>query len=131
MIVIHVARKPLTEANVASNVVEHGTGSINVDACRVGPEARIQVAAGGLGDGIIWFESKNEYVPGTGREYRIGRRWPANLILGHLPECRCVDEGGTESVDEWDCAPGCPVPNIDAQDLVGAASRFFKRVGGQ
>ena len=35
---ITVARKPLT-GTVAANVLEHGTGALNVDGCRVGDEA--------------------------------------------------------------------------------------------
>src|SRR5690625_5500046 len=31
-----VARKPLAEKTVARNVLAHGTGAINVDACRIG-----------------------------------------------------------------------------------------------
>ena len=33
---IILARKPLSERTVAANVLRHGTGAINVDACRVG-----------------------------------------------------------------------------------------------
>ena len=32
---IVLARKPLSEGTIAANVLEHGTGAINVDACRV------------------------------------------------------------------------------------------------
>jgi site-specific DNA-methyltransferase (adenine-specific) len=35
---ITVARKPLSEKNVASNVLKWGTGAINIDGCRVGTE---------------------------------------------------------------------------------------------
>src|SRR5699024_5158555 len=31
-----LARKPLAEKTVARNVLAHGTGAINVDACRIG-----------------------------------------------------------------------------------------------
>src|SRR5699024_6589872 len=33
---IVLARKPLAEKTVARNVLTHGTGAINIDACRVG-----------------------------------------------------------------------------------------------
>ena len=36
---IVLARKPLAEKTVARNVLEHGTGAINVDACRIEGEA--------------------------------------------------------------------------------------------
>src|SRR5699024_12301767 len=34
---IVLARKPLAEKTVARNVLAHGTGAINVDACRIDP----------------------------------------------------------------------------------------------
>lgn len=35
---ITVARKPISEGNIAANVLRHGTGGINIDGCRVGTE---------------------------------------------------------------------------------------------
>lgn len=35
---ILLARKPLSEKSVARNVLRHGTGGINIDACRIGDE---------------------------------------------------------------------------------------------
>ena len=74
---IVVARKPL-EGTVAANVLEHGTGGINVDGCRVGTG---DDRTGGGPSG------KN---PQGGRTMRggwsnnsmraTGARWPANLI---------------------------------------------------
>jgi site-specific DNA-methyltransferase (adenine-specific) len=71
---ITMARKPLA-GTVAANVLEHGTGAINVDGCRVGTEATITVRNGNSGahgrygkDNRV-FSRKNP--PG---------RWPANLI---------------------------------------------------
>jgi site-specific DNA-methyltransferase (adenine-specific) len=58
---ITMARKPLA-GTVAANVLEHGTGAINVDGCRVGTEATITVRNGN-----------------SGAHGRYGR-WPANLI---------------------------------------------------
>ncbi len=37
---ITVARKPISEATIAANVLKHGTGGINIDACRVGDEGK-------------------------------------------------------------------------------------------
>jgi site-specific DNA-methyltransferase (adenine-specific) len=34
--IICLARKPLSEKTVAANVLEHGTGALNIDGCRVG-----------------------------------------------------------------------------------------------
>lgn len=32
---IYLARKPLSEGNIAKNILKHGTGAINIDACRI------------------------------------------------------------------------------------------------
>jgi DNA modification methylase len=71
---ITVARKPLI-GTVAENVLQHGTGAINVDGCRVGTDGGCAGAGAGArvyGDGLNGPFGKP--VPGTGR-------WPANLIL--------------------------------------------------
>lgn len=69
---ITLARKPF-KGTVAANVIEHGTGGLNVDACRVGEEKRLNGSA----------SSNDIYGQFQGRETQ-GRetqgRWPANLI---------------------------------------------------
>lgn len=70
---IIVARKPLG-MNVAVCVLRHGTGAINVDACRVGIEA-----SGWGGGGSALFEGGLAREGGTARP-SVGR-WPANVIL--------------------------------------------------
>jgi site-specific DNA-methyltransferase (adenine-specific) len=86
---ITMARKPL-EGTVAANVLEHGTGAINVDGCRVGVEpspSALMCASdrvpssckpGEYGDTI-----QNRITPERWQEARPGEqlgRWPANLI---------------------------------------------------
>lgn len=39
---VAVARKPLDEDTVAENVLEHGTGALNIDGCRIDGEERPQ-----------------------------------------------------------------------------------------
>jgi site-specific DNA-methyltransferase (adenine-specific) len=71
---ITVARKPLI-GTVAENVLEHGTGSINVDGCRVGDEPITQHGRAA---------SENRSMSGANYAEESGRawtgRWPANLI---------------------------------------------------
>ena len=74
---ITVARKPFT-GTVAGNVLEHGTGAINIDGCRVGTK-------GGTCKGTFPNEpSKGVYGDGLNGACEIkdiGKgRWPANLI---------------------------------------------------
>jgi DNA modification methylase len=75
---IIVARKPLT-GTVAENVLQWGTGGINIDGCRVGTTNRVpgsvsrtdgQIYNGGWGQ-----EDGSE----SGHNPNIGR-WPANFI---------------------------------------------------
>lgn len=77
---ITVARKPIGEKTVAANVLEHGTGAINVDGCRVGRDS---------GDVSGWSqsgskESENRSMSGGNyaREPKpdSSGRWPANLL---------------------------------------------------
>jgi transcriptional regulator with XRE-family HTH domain len=75
---ITVARKPF-KGTVAANVLEHGTGAINVDGCRVRTEQRYNPPAGNKAGG----NSLNISAVGM-PEDADGRtaagRWPANLI---------------------------------------------------
>ena len=78
---IVLARKPLAEKTVARNVLAHGTGAINVDACRI---------AGDMSGGT-WGAKQTTSIGfhgGTeGSGYRTQQnpsgRWPANVLLDH------------------------------------------------
>jgi len=116
---IIVARKPLS-GTVAANVLEHGTGGINVDACRVG-------ASGG------GTSCSNRDETGRCRGHRnagrstsgetfhgpetSGGRWPANVLLSHSELCH---EPGS-------CAPGCPVAELDRQSGITKDGVAVKR----
>jgi site-specific DNA-methyltransferase (adenine-specific) len=82
---ITVARKPLA-GTVAANVLEHGTGALNVDGCRVGttvetwPASRARPAEGhpnALYTHRLAGQSETQTVS-TGDA--PSGRWPANLI---------------------------------------------------
>jgi len=76
---IVVARKPLSEKNVALNVLKWGTGGINIDDCRIGTEIW-KHKAGNIspyGNENVWDTKGN--TPDIDRE-GIGR-FPANIIL--------------------------------------------------
>lgn len=88
---ICVARKPLSAKTVAANVILHGTGAINIDACRVALQGESDAAE---------FENNHrvtERLPDSydgeplglhdgGWKQRVGAaviptgRWPANLM---------------------------------------------------
>ena len=42
---ICVARKPLSEPNVASNVLKWGTGGINIDDCRIETNEKLSIGS--------------------------------------------------------------------------------------
>ena len=72
---ITVARKPL-RGTVASNVLEYGTGGLNIDGCRVATDENLN--GGGYSPGyksssFLKYGGKLEYSQPHGR-------WPANLI---------------------------------------------------
>jgi len=72
---ICLARKPLV-STVAANVLQHGTGAINIDGCRVEAEGRPHVVGNqGSGFGGVGVSLGSKMVGTTD----LGR-WPANII---------------------------------------------------
>jgi site-specific DNA-methyltransferase (adenine-specific) len=75
---ICLARKPLI-GTVANNVLEHGTGALNIDGCRIEAQGRPnREVTGDLSGGVTFRAS------GGGGSKAVGTtdqgRWPANLI---------------------------------------------------
>ena len=89
---ILVFRKPL-EGTVARNVLAHGTGAINIDACRVATaqddviHAKNPHTKGGFG-----HAGAQVYGSSHGAQVYDSRRgrWPPNTVLSHHPDCRKV-----------------------------------------
>lgn len=89
---ITVARKPLI-GTVAANVLQHGTGAINVDACRVPGE----VLPPNTGSGALPRRHQDEVrAPGFVSQPSDLGRWPANL----------VHDGSDEVLAAFPQAPG-------------------------
>jgi site-specific DNA-methyltransferase (adenine-specific) len=137
---IVVARKPLI-GTVAANVLEHGTGALNIDGCRIGTDEVItnhsRSAEAAVSKGKYGDSAAQETHQTTGQA--LGR-WPANIVLTHFPECRQTGEasdtygGGakvtsgfvdgyegdgfqasTTNVPVYECAEDCPVTVMDEQ----------------
>ena len=73
-----VGRKPF-KGNVAANVLTHGTGALNIDACRIGttravPASHSKSASTVGAVGISGKRLSSELDPNMGR-------WPANVVL--------------------------------------------------
>ena len=73
---ITMARKPLI-GTVAANVAAHGTGALNIDACRVGSESTLRDKAAGAGQFPHEDDAWEPKAVTVGSD--VGR-WPANLI---------------------------------------------------
>ena len=80
---IVVARKPPI-GTVAANVLQHGTGGINVDGCRVEGEPWQAHRATGLGSVKFFTEGD---TPEIDKAPHDAGRWPANVVLSHTEDC--------------------------------------------
>lgn len=133
MIVIHVARKPLI-GSVAKNVLQYGTGGINIGACRIGSD-KVGWGGGGRGTGT-WTEDTCGLKEGEARP--VEGRWPANLVMQHSDACRFQGQQLVDSSvlpefevpqlhEVWNCVPECPMNHLTRQ---GGSGDFFLQVQG-
>ena len=74
---IVVARKPLI-GTVAANVMQHGTGALNIDGCRVG-NGEDKIGGGCAGVSKLYEGGITVRNP---VDFSVGR-WPANVILSY------------------------------------------------
>ena len=93
---IVVARKPLI-GTVAANVLEHGTGALNIDACRIdmGDEydhAKMQRQQ--RSDGSVQFGSAG-LIGSEIATYKPGGRWPANIALDATAAAMLDEQSGS------------------------------------
>ena len=72
---ITMVRKPLS-GTVAETVLQHGTGAINVDGCRVGDEVTTSILHGKSSDAFGVGQKR----PTAGFRENPPGRWPANII---------------------------------------------------
>jgi site-specific DNA-methyltransferase (adenine-specific) len=136
---IVLARKPLI-GTVAQNVMQYGTGALNIDGCRVGTSKRVpgslsvtpnKVYGSGLGG---YSQDGTE----SGHDPNIGR-WPANLIHDGSEEVVSLfpnskgqqgDVKGTEPSRTGDDGTNCygeyeRVPFKKRNEPESSAARFF------
>jgi DNA modification methylase len=133
---ITLARKPLI-GTVAANVLEHGTGGLNIDGCRVETNPEVDdPRLGGKGDWSSDKMAKNVYEGGYAGD-RVGSsplgRFPANLIHDGSEEVLALfpDSDGSGSArtlnrgqrdDGWGMADE---PGLLRDAGSGSAARFF------
>lgn len=139
---IVVARKPLI-GTVAANVLEHGTGALNIDACRVAhnePAGNAAVGAGGARSGGIMGAKPDALRVRETTAASTAGRWPTNAVLDHHQAAELDQQSGVSksgvavrrNIDgQNQQANGIYSTRVrDASDDVGyadsgGASRFF------
>ena len=141
---IILVRRPIEKKlTVAKNVLKHGVGGINIDACRVGTES---VTTRGKGNKFV---ENNPHGQRTGESVKGVNitntgRFPANVMLSHHPDCeevgvmnesvaknvsykdikqsdagwgtkKCKTEKVELATPIYDCVDDCPVRILDEQ----------------
>lgn len=124
---IILARKPLA-GTVAANVLRHGCGGINVDACRV-PGGAKPYGNPTEADGYRLHKRDDDWMPS------VAGRWPANVLHDGSDEVEAAFArfGTTESTaaprhngDFKSVAKGRDTPHTTHGHIdSGTASRFF------
>jgi len=113
-----LARRPL-DGTVGANFAEHGTGVLQIGACRVeydesGPPGPVYSGAKGEGVGQVYGAS-GKYQSNVSDD----GRWPAHLSLEHGDACA-----------PGACVLGCPVRLLDEQSGVRRSGEFPARRTG-
>jgi len=142
---ITLARKPLT-GSVVQNVLTHGCGALNVDACRIGVEswdAQAMQRVNSPGSGRNYEQTARKVNGrwdgpiGTGAMDTTKGRWPANVlhdgsdaVLAGFPQTTSGTPSGTKKYSGFDGGWGNNIAVTGFGDS-GSAARFFKRVQRQ
>lgn len=125
---IVLARKPLSEATVAANVLRWGCGALNIDGCRVA------TAPGDKGDWPITDRRHADvaYTLQPTKTDQTTGRWPANVItdgsdevVGAFPERDGASSNGKAGVNEIYGGGWGPQPQLPGYGDSGSAARFF------
>ena len=109
---IVVARKPLV-GTVAANVVEHGTGALNIDGCRIGTTDRFGGGARGASGFASGYSGGDGWQPGS-----PAGRWPANVVLDETCADLLDEQSGTLTT-------GAMTGNRNAPKFGGAAASTY------
>jgi site-specific DNA-methyltransferase (adenine-specific) len=133
---ITMARKPLA-GTVAGNVLEHGTGAMNIDGCRVAHQEDCRMMAPSQAN----IDNPSEKHRQAGRreavlELKPEGRWPANLIHDGSEEVVALfpDKAGASAPVRGAEASAASVGNVTGERArvpgafhgdAGSAARFF------
>lgn len=98
-----LVQKPISESSIARNMLKHGVGGINIEACRIGDNKKVPGSLSKNNRTVYNGGYVGESGDEDGHNPNIGR-YPANLILSCGADC----EGDNHS-------PDCPVSVIGEQ----------------
>lgn len=137
-----IARKPL-QGTVAANVLKHGTGAYNIDACRIETDedlnggAYAEVGGRKVSGSLHAGSGMNQAGKTTGREFvQPTGRWPANVIHdGSEVVLACFPDAPGARGDITGDEPSTATANVmnararvaytRREDLGTSAARFF------
>ena len=105
-----LVQKPISESSIARNILKHGVGGINVEACRIGDNKQVPSSLSKNNRTVYNGGYVGESGDEDGHNPNIGR-YPANLILSCGADC----DGDNHS-------PDCPVSVIGEQSGISVSS---------
>jgi len=139
---IVVARKPLSEKNVASNVLKWGTGGLDIDGSRIDyqsdsdkdsatPQGKCTAKSGALAGGVQHNGERSNFERPDSKG-----RWPANVILDEEAGAMLDEQSGElkPGGNISGLEPSKPAKNVygeyerhvwQSHNDSGGASRFF------
>ena len=125
---ITVARKPF-KGTVAANVLEHGTGAINVDGCRVAGVKGVLASPSNAGS-LGWSTGGD-----MDRKQQQNGRWPANLIHDGSDEpCALLSDAARffycAKASKADRGDGNGHPTVKPTELMRYLCRLVTPPGG-
>jgi site-specific DNA-methyltransferase (adenine-specific) len=127
---IVVARRPL-RGTVAENILQHGTGALNIDACRIGTRRRPQR------QGAFTSKARSNIPQSTRKTRKMydAGRWPTNVIFDEFAACELDAQSGVRKSGRRYAKPRRnrggytgllpAMPSGVAYGDSGGASRFF------
>jgi DNA modification methylase len=120
-----LVRKPLAAKSIAENVLEYGTGGLNIDKCRVGHDTSRGDRYNGKAPGGKIFRQENSSID---KQWQVpSGRFPSHLLLSHTLFCY---QSGTKRV-RGSHNVGKAIPYRDTNIFSGIASQDMGEVIGE
>jgi hypothetical protein len=129
-----LVRKPI-DGTVAANVLEYGTGGLNIDGCRIGNEARPKMVRTDTEVAATSMSGTSTGATSSGEVTTLGR-WPAHLVLDDEAAAMLDAQSGVRKSGAWNgkrntAKTGDVYGSFESHDELpltgsqGGASRFF------